>query len=147
MVTMSLNPRAAILNFRREVNLDARCLMIATMVLSSLMMGNGVTRALFVLRLALGTELFGSFNVFGALGYMGSAFPAGLLSSRTGLEKLHAAEGGGISDGVCGRPSGGRPAASFLGTVLVRYAVGVGRWIRLVLGECRPRHYGYYPTG
>ncbi len=87
MLMMSRNLRAAFLNFWQEVNPDARCLMIATMILSSLMMGVGsVTRALFVLRLGLGTEFFGSFNAFGALGYMGLAIPAGMLSSRIGLK-------------------------------------------------------------
>lgn len=45
-----------------------------------------MTRALFVLRLGLGTVFFGSFNVFGALGYLGLAIPAGMLSNLTGLK-------------------------------------------------------------
>lgn len=87
MLRLSRNLRAATLSFWREVNPDARRLMVATMILSSLMMGVGsVTRALFVLRLGLGTEFFGTFNAFGALGYMGLAVPAGMLSSRIGLK-------------------------------------------------------------
>ncbi len=87
MLMLSRNLRAAILGFGRSVNPDARRLMVGTMILSALMMGVGsVTRALFVLRLGLGTEFFGTFNAFGALGYMGLAVPAGMLSSRIGLK-------------------------------------------------------------
>ncbi len=84
---LTRNLRAAILSFWRDVNPDARRLMVATMILSSLMMGIGsVTRALFVLRLGMGTEFFGTFNAFGALGYMGLAVPAGMLSKYMGLK-------------------------------------------------------------
>ena len=87
MLMLSRNLRAATLSFWREVNPDARRLMVATMILSSLMMGVGsVTRALFILRLGLGTEFFGAFNAFGALGYMGLAVPAGMLSRHIGLK-------------------------------------------------------------
>lgn len=70
-----------------DVNANARRLIVATMVLSMLMMGiSSVTRTLFVLRLGLGPEFFGIYNAFGALGYMGLALPAGMLSARMGLK-------------------------------------------------------------
>ncbi len=88
MLMLSRNLRAATRSFWRDVNPDARRLMVATMILSSLMMGVGsVTRALFVLRLGLGTEFFGTFNAFGAVGYMGLAVPAGMLSRHIGLKR------------------------------------------------------------
>lgn len=80
------NLRAASLSYWRGINPEARRLMVATLVMSCLMMGVGsVTRALFVLRLGLGSEFFGHYNAAGALGYMGLAIPAGMLSNRLGL--------------------------------------------------------------
>ncbi len=78
--------RAAILTFWRGVSPDAQRLMLATMILSSLALGvENVARTLFVLRLDLGTEFFGTFNSFRAFGFMGMAVPAGMLSRRIGL--------------------------------------------------------------
>ena len=87
MKRLSRNLRAASLTFWRGVNPDAKHLMLATMILSSLVLGvENVTRTLFVLRLDLGTEFFGVYNAFRAFGFMGLAVPAGLLSRRIGLK-------------------------------------------------------------
>lgn len=80
--------RAAALRFWSDVNPNALRLIAATMIMSLLMMGvSSVTRTLFILRLGLGTEFFGIYNSFGALGYMGMSLMAGMLSSRLGLKK------------------------------------------------------------
>lgn len=86
MMLIFRNVRAANLTFWRGVNPDAQRLMLANMMLSLLMMGvDNVARVLFVLRLNLGTEFFGTFNTFRALGFMGLSLPAGVLGSRIGL--------------------------------------------------------------
>lgn len=78
--------RAANLTFWRGVNADARHLMAATLIFSLLIMGiESVTRVLFVLRLGLGTEFFGTFNAFKAIGYTSLSVPAGVLGQRIGL--------------------------------------------------------------
>ena len=83
----SRNVRAANLTFWRGVNPDAQRLMLANMILTLLMMGvDNVARVLFVLRLDLGTEFFGTFNTFRALGFTGLSLPAGVLGSRIGLK-------------------------------------------------------------
>ena len=75
------------LRFWQGVNPNALRLMVATMILSILMMGiAAVTRTLFILRLGLGTEFFGVYNAFAAFGYTGMAIPAGLLGRRFGLK-------------------------------------------------------------
>ena len=83
---LTRNLRAIALGYRRDMNSDAQRLLWATMIMSSLTLGfENVTRVLFVLRLDLGTEFFGTFNTFRALGYMTMALLAGMLSSRIGL--------------------------------------------------------------
>ena len=87
LMLFSRNVRAANLTFWRGVNPDAQRLMLANMILTLLMMGvDNVARVLFVLRLNLGTEFFGTFNTFRALGFTGLSLPAGVLGSRIGLK-------------------------------------------------------------
>ena len=87
MMLFIRNVRAANLTFWRGVNPDAQRLMLANMMLTLLMMGvDSVARVLFVLRLDLGTEFFGTFNTFRALGFTGLSLPAGVLGSRIGLK-------------------------------------------------------------
>ncbi len=80
--------RITAIRYWSNISPNALRLMLAVMILSALMMGvSGVTRVLFILRLELGTEFFGIYNAFGAIGYMGMALPAGMLSARLGLKK------------------------------------------------------------
>ena len=80
--------RSELRRFLGDIDPNALRIMVVTMILSALMLGvSSVTRALFVLRLDLGTEFFGVYNSFGALGYTGMALPAGLLSRLLGLRR------------------------------------------------------------
>ncbi len=80
--------RITALRYWSDISPNALRLMIAVMILSALMMGvSGVSRVLFILRLGLGAEFFGIYNAFGAIGYMGMALPAGMLSSHLGLKR------------------------------------------------------------
>ncbi len=83
---LTRNLRAVGLGYWRGINPDAQKLLWATMTMSSLTLGfENVTRVLFVLRLDLGTEFFGTFNTFRAMGYTIMALAGGMLSSRIGL--------------------------------------------------------------
>ncbi len=80
--------RLTVFRYWSDVSPNALRLMMAVMILSALMMGvSGVTRVLFILRLGLGTEFFGIYNAFGAIGYMVMALPAGMLSAHLGLKR------------------------------------------------------------
>ena len=81
-------PRFDLRRFLDDVDPSALRIMIASLIMSSLMMGIfSVTRALFILRLGMGPEFFGIYNAFGAIGYTGMALPAGLLGRRLGLRR------------------------------------------------------------
>lgn len=80
--------RTAIHRLWGGIDPNALRIMVGVMIMAALIVGvTSVTRALYILRLGLGTEFFGIYNSVGALGYMVMALPAGYLNRYMGLRK------------------------------------------------------------
>ena len=134
--------RAASLTFWRGVSPDAQRLMLATMILSSLALGvENVARTLFVLRLDLGTEFFGTFNSFRAFGFMGMAVPAGMLSRRIGIRNTMLLGSVLFLAGYVGGQLGRDPASCALESVRAGYELDVDRGLCHVFGKRLSGHH------